>query len=218
MKNLSTVGRIIMIDGPDGVGKTTQLALLAEHLRQRGYNVYSNRINGGTAMGEALRQVYLDPHLPRPPETDLYIILAMHAALASELLQRRQAGEICLVDRSPLSILAYQVYGSGLDKEVGLAATRNSLKLFDADLIICYEAPLDVLRAHREQRHKSTNNNYFENQLPDYVERVIAGYQEATRLFDGLQTVDTSRSIPDVQTATLKLIEPILPAHDSSVV
>jgi dTMP kinase len=216
-KSSSQPGLIVMIDGPDGVGKTTQLKLLAETLQQQGYSVFSSRVNGGTEIGEALRTVYLDPKLQRPPETDLYIMLGMHSALASELLSRRQAGEICLIDRSPLSIIAYQVYGSGLDAELGEAATLNAIKLFDPDLIICYEAPLPVLQSHREQRHKSVNNNYFENQPPYFMARVIEGYKHAAEIYQGVKVINTSGTIPEAQTATLQRIEPLLPKRAATV-
>src|SRR5438045_2788931 len=102
-----------MFDGPEGVGKTTQMHMCAVALEQKGLRVLTTRINGGTEIGEALRAVSLS-HSERPTETDFYIIQAMTAAMIAELPKWQRQYDVILIDRSPLSLLAYQVYGGGL--------------------------------------------------------------------------------------------------------
>jgi dTMP kinase len=197
-------GAVIMFDGPDWVGKTTQVALTAKTLKESGLDTYVSRVNGGTPVGEALRQVMLNSDLSRPVETDLYIFMAMCSALAIDLDERRSKGTVCLIDRSPLSILAYQVYGSGLNKTEGLKATKLVFSLFKPELTICYFAPKKVLKAHQSKRQDSSLA-YYKSQPASYMERVVAGYKAATEEFDAT-AIDASGGIDKVHELTMREI------------
>jgi dTMP kinase len=193
-----------MFDGPEWVGKTTQVKLAVEVLRDKGYKVHHTRINGGTPIGEALRKVFLDPALPRPPKSDLHIMVAVYYALIEDLLQRRAPDTICLVDRSPFSFLAYNVYGGGVPRDEGQAFVEETLRLFDANLIICYTAPEETLQDRRKIR--GGQEDIFERQPIDFMRRVVEGYQEATRLYKPV-TIEASGSVEAVHTATMAAIE-----------
>lgn len=206
---LGTPGALIMFDGPDGVGKSTQVALAYKSIQNKSLEVHSSRLSGGTPIGEALRQVSLNPELPRLPKTDLYIVLAMYSSLAHKLDILRAEGTICLVDRSPLSIMAYQVYGSGLSHEEGEKATAEALALFSPDVVICYYAPVELIEAHRKSRHDSQNSDYFEKQPYDFGLRVIDGYRDAAQIFHTEQ-IDASGSKNDVHDRTMKLIHEVI--------
>lgn len=201
-----------MLDGPEWVGKTTQIELAAEALRAQHQQVYTTRINGGTAIGEALRQVFLDPDLPRPIETDLYIMLATYHALLVELQDRRQRFPgVYLMDRSPLSLFAYHVFGNGLPRAQGEPATAETLALFAPDLVICYMAPTTVLEARRQQRQAALPGrpDFIEGQPPDFMRRVVAGYQEASTKY-GAVTIDASGTPDEVHRATMAVIQKLL--------
>lgn len=202
-------GSLVMLDGPDGVGKTTQVDMAKKALRSKGYTVFTTRLSGGTMIGEALRKVSLNPNLERSAQTDLYIILAMYSALAYELKLRLTKGNICLVDRSPLSIIAYQVYGSGLSMSVGQSHVSESLELFNPDLVVCYDAPRQTLDAHRKSRTSTANIDYFESQPVDFALRVIEGYREAAKLYD-VRIVNAVASAADVHAKTMELIEQVI--------
>ncbi len=173
-------GQVVAFDGPDGVGKTTQIELSAEFLRQQRFQVCTTRASGGTPIGEALRSVSLSS-IDRPPETDLYISMAMHTALGQELPSLRQKFDFILIDRSPLAIVAYNVFGSQLkNRSTGYAACRQMLQLWQLDKLVLFEAALPTLSARRTQRAQSAD--YFEKQGNAYAERVISGYHRAGRL------------------------------------
>lgn len=191
-----------MFDGPDYVGKTTQIELAAKELTDAGLEVCIRRLSGGTDIGEALRRISFDPALKRPPRTDLYIILAMNSALAEDLRPLRDRGVICLVDRSPLSILAYQVYGSGLSEDEGNQGIRDALRIFSPDLLLCYVAPLDVLQKRRSKR-EPVAKDYFGNQPLDFVERVMAGYRDAAERYEA-EVIDAAGSIDAIHLATMR--------------
>ncbi|HVS58901.1 MAG TPA: dTMP kinase [Candidatus Saccharimonadales bacterium] len=201
-------GCVIMLDGPDGVGKSTQVSRLHEALSSRGYTVHVTRSHGGTPIGEALREVSLSKK-NRPALTDFYISLAIHAALAEELDAQREAGVISIVDRSPLSIWAYQVYGSGLGKKIAERLLKSDLALFRPELMVVYTATLDVLKSRRPELHTG-NSDYFENQPEAYFQRTIEGYADAAQRF-GATLIDASASKEEVQQATWAAVENILP-------
>jgi dTMP kinase len=191
-----------MFDGPDGVGKTRQVELAADRLTKQGESVYVTRAHGGTPVGEKLRLVSLSD-TPRRPLTDLLLSRTIHAELAYELHIKRSLGTTCLVDRSPASMLAYQVYGSGLDADIAYPVINNDMQYFDPTLLLIYTADLAVLESRR--RHRGGAGDYFEDKPADYHNRVIAGYAEAAQLYGGI-IIDASGSIESVHEQTMEII------------
>ena len=209
-------GKIIAFDGPDGVGKTTQIGLTAAYLRECGYDVHTTRASGSTPIGERLREVSLS-ELTRPAEVDVYISLAMHTALGHDLQMRRSKGQICLVDRSPAAIVAYNVYGSQLeDKQLGLDAFRKMLDLWDTDLLLMINAGQDVTDDRRKKRTDKPMD-YFEKQNASYHLRVRQGYKKAIELImrnreqhNMLEEIDGSPSKTHVQQQIKNSIQKVL--------
>ena len=195
-----------MFDGPDWVGKTTQVNLAAEALRSQGHKVWTTRVNGGTPIGEALRQAMFGDYA-RPPETDLYIHLAQQYALQVELEQRRRKGAVILVDRSPLSVIAYQVYGGGLAEETGYRIADEIITLFKPELVVAYTAPRGVLKSRRLSANHASD--YFERQPADYFERVIQGYAAAAQHYQAT-IIDAAGDKDAVHEQTMKHIGAVL--------
>lgn len=198
-------GLIVYFDGPDGVGKTTQLKLAEEALKTIGHAVYATRTLGGTDIGEKLREVVL-LDIPRPAATDMHVTMASQYALAEDVLKRCGRGEIVLIDRSPLSIVGYQVYGDGLAKEKGYNAAQELLNVFMPDLIITYFLDEIKWQARRQNRDHAERHNYFENKPVDYHRQVAAGFREAAAHF-GAQTIDASGTQDEIHQATMTLIQ-----------
>jgi dTMP kinase len=203
-------GRIIYFDGPDGVGKSTQLKMVAKVLRDEGHEVHATRTLGGTHIGEMLREVMLSEN-ERPAATDLHIALACQHALAHDVIRRRQEGEIVLIDRSPLSIIGYQVFGDGLNKAAGFKATEELIELIRPDLIIVYDAPAEELENRRTQRNHDAGHDYFEVKPLAYHKKVAVGFKEAASKF-GADVVKATDSIAGVHDHTMKFIDPLLKA------
>ena len=199
-------GLAIAFDGPDGVGKSTQLELTAAWLRSLGHTVHLTRSNGGTPIGEALREASLSNN-PRSAMTDMYITLAMGQALAEDLEQRIAEGQICLIDRSPLTHLAYNTFASQLpDKVKGFEAAKLMFRAWNIDILLFFEAPQTVL----DQRRKARTDkplDYYEKQASDYHQRVREGYkagmellQKEPDLVGRLVTIDAEATIDNIQT------------------
>ncbi|MFS8814271.1 dTMP kinase [Synechococcus sp. R60.4] len=107
----------ITLEGGEGVGKTTQQALLAERLQREGYACVSTREPGGTALGEALRELLLHGD-PLTPLAELLLYAADRAEHVNKVIAPALAvGQVVICDRFTDSTLAYQGYGRGLNLE-----------------------------------------------------------------------------------------------------
>ncbi len=107
----------ITFEGPEGSGKTSQIQLLAEFLREKGYNIETMREPGGTEIGNQVREVLtrLDNTLMHP-RTEILLFLAARAQLVEQRIRPElSTGALVLCDRYADSTLAYQGYGHGTD-------------------------------------------------------------------------------------------------------
>ncbi len=119
-------GRLIVLEGGDGVGKTTQLSLVADGLRARGLVVHTIREPGQTQVGQTVRELLLNPDSHISPATEALLFLTARAQVVAEVVQPAlAAGEWVVADRFFVSTYAYQIAGHGLDD--GLVRSANAL-------------------------------------------------------------------------------------------
>ena len=113
-------GLFIVLEGPDGAGKSVQAQLLAERLEGRGLPVTYSREPGGTDLGEQVRHLVNDPGpTPRGPKADVMLYTAARAQHVDEVIRPAlEEGRIVVLDRYATSTMAYQGYGSGTDLEL----------------------------------------------------------------------------------------------------
>jgi dTMP kinase len=119
-------GAFVTLEGGEGSGKSTQLALLAERLRAADVPVTVLREPGGTVVGDRVRELLLDPaHAGLAARAELLLYEASRAELVAERISPRlDAGDVVLCDRFTDSTLAYQGYGRGLDLD-GIATLND---------------------------------------------------------------------------------------------
>lgn len=185
------------IDGGDGTGKSTQIDLLCQWLRQQGRQVVACRDPGSTPLGEVIREVLLHRHdLAIARQSEMLLYMAARAQLVAELIRPAlQAGKIVVADRYLLANVAYQGYGGGLDVqtvwEVGRVATGGLLP----GLTIVLDLPPEVA-ATRINRAPDR----MEMQGLEFHARVREGFlTEARRQPGRIVVVDASRPIDAVQ-------------------
>lgn len=120
-------GVFVSFEGTDGVGKSTQVGLLASVLTERGRDVVSLREPGGTQLSEKIRQLLLSPSESEMcPECELLLFEASRAQLVREVIEPALSrGSVVLCDRFFDSTFAYQAGGRGLD--AGLVQQANRL-------------------------------------------------------------------------------------------
>ena len=114
---MAAQGLFLTFEGPEGSGKTTQSALLAQRLEDAGHKVLAVREPGGTAVGEALRDVLLNhPGRPLDVRAETLIFAAARAQVVAEVIKPAlDTGRVVLCDRFTDSTLAYQGHGHGQD-------------------------------------------------------------------------------------------------------
>lgn len=166
-------GRFIVLEGIDGVGKTTQVALLSAWMEAIGVSHKVVREPGGTPVGEAIREVVLGrTELDMPPESELLLILAARAALVRDVIRPALgAGKTILADRFSLSTLAYQVHGRGLDD----AGVRRALDLATGGLAPDLYVVLDLSHDEGMERTRRAGGS------PDRIEREGEGFRHTVR-------------------------------------
>jgi dTMP kinase len=189
----------LSIDGCDGTGKSTQIALLAEFLRRSGREVVVCRDPGSTRLGEAVRELLLsrtDLRIDRRAEMFLY--MAARAQLTEELIRPAlEQGKTVICDRYLLANVVYQGHAGGLDVdqlwEVGRAATSG----LQPDLTIVLDMPAAAAAA-RLQRQLDR----MEQQGDAFHARVREGFLvEAAKAPGRIVVIDASPPIDQVQLA-----------------
>jgi dTMP kinase len=180
-------GQFIVLEGIDGVGKTTQVALLAEWLGAVDVAHVLVREPGGTPLGEAIRELVLGrTELDVSPRSELLLLLAARAALVRDVLRPAlAAGKTVLGDRFALSTLAYQGYGRGIDVEQVRRALDVATDGLRPDLYVVLDLPLDEALVRRGSGGKA----------PDRIEREGEAFRVAVR--DGYLALAASE--PDVE-------------------
>ena len=113
-------GLFIVLEGPDGAGKSVQARRLADRLIAQGLPVTYSREPGGTDLGEQVRHIVNDPGpTPRGPKADVLLYSAARAQHVDEVIRPAlESGWIVVLDRYATSTMAYQGYGSGVDLEL----------------------------------------------------------------------------------------------------
>jgi dTMP kinase len=130
-------GRLIVFEGPEGAGKSTQVARLAARLRALGLDPVVTREPGGTPAGDRIRDVLLDPNLRVDATTEFLLYAAARAQHVSEVIGPALGdGRIVISDRFTAASVAYQGYGRRLDlnwiDDVNARVTAH----LDPDLVI----------------------------------------------------------------------------------
>lgn len=198
-------GRLYVIDGPDGAGKTTQAARVATCLRERGREVLVLREPGGTPVGEAIRDVLLDPDTDLTATAEMMLYQAARAQLVEAVVRPAlEAGTDIVLDRFTYSTVAYQAFGLGLDAD----AVRQVAELVTGGLKPQRVFILDLDPETGLERLQGGRDR-IEGRPLDFHRRVREGFlAEAARLGEGAVVVDATRSVDDVMQAILSQVEP----------
>jgi dTMP kinase len=204
MNRMKLEGKFIVLDGPDGCGKSTQAKRLSEWIAGQGTDVVSYRDPGTTIVGEKIRQILLDPvHEGMGDNVEVLLYMAARAQLWKEHIGPDLArGKCVLMDRWVSSTCAYQGWagGFGIDKVVKIA--NDALERVWPDVVIV----LDVDAATARQRMQRDLDR-MEQKGEAYHARVREGFLKLPQYFAGTRIVDARQSVQEVQEQIRKILE-----------
>lgn len=196
------MGRLITLEGGEGAGKSTAMAHLAARIAARGVELVQVREPGGTATGEAIRKVLLDPaHAGLCAETELLLMFASRAQLVRETIRPALArGAVVLSDRFTDASFAYQGGGRGIDAG-RIAELERWACGIKPDLSLLLDLPIDQGLARARGRGPADR---IENESDGFFERVRSAYRRRAaeeparwRVIDASQPVEQVRAALD---------------------
>lgn len=167
----------MVVEGPDGAGKSGATAHLVETLRAEGRTVTHVREPGGTPLGEALREVLLRAEaVDRSSLADALLFSAARAELVARVIRPAlDRGELVVTDRYATSTMAYQGYGGGVDLERLADLERVTTGGLRPDLVILIDVP--VTEGLRRRIDQGGGETRFEERFDrEFHERVRDGY------------------------------------------
>ena len=187
-------GLFLVLEGPEGSGKTTQVAMLEAWLEARGQSVLRVREPGGTPAGEEIRRLLLHSgHLP--PRAELLLMEAARAVLVEERIRPALAeGRVVLADRFALSSLAYQGVARALGIEDVRVLNHFATGGLDPDLTIVLAVPPEVGETRRTGRGAPDRIERAGYEFHSTVARayqLLAGQEPRVQLLDGTAAPDT---------------------------
>jgi dTMP kinase len=193
------------LDGIDGTGKSTQLALVADWLRSAGHEVVTCRDPGSTPLGESIRRILLESRAtPISRTAEMLLYMAARAQLVAEVIRPAlAAGKIVISDRFLLANVVYQGYAGGLDVDelwrIGQTATGG----LEPTLTIVLDVSLE-----EAARRLSRPLDRMERQGDEFNRRLRQGFlTEARRRPERILVIDAARAVDLVQADVRRAIE-----------
>ena len=200
------VSMFITLEGIEGSGKTTQMQQLSTFFEKRGHVCVLTREPGGTALGEKIRAILLDPASTElVPTAELLLYMADRAQHINSLIKPSLAeGKVILCDRYFDATVVYQGFARGLDTGFICDLHRFTFDDLKPDITFLLDlAPqIGLARAWRQLDNgsRSGTESRFEEETLSFHEKVRAGYLElARRQPERIKVVDASRDEKQVQ-------------------
>lgn len=177
-------GTFITFEGPDGSGKTTQMRIVAERLRDSGREVVETQEPGGTPIGLQIRAILLDSDNSRLcPVAEMLLYFAARAQNFDErILPGWERGAVVISDRFTDSTLAYQGGGRGLGAEVVMQLHNIACHGLQPDLTVCIDIDPETGLERTRTRGGATRDR-MEEQAIEFHRRVREIYHDLARRF-----------------------------------
>ncbi len=197
-------GLFITFEGADGCGKTTQIKLLDEYLKSRGYKTLLTREPGAKGLGEKVREILLNYDGEVSPRCESFLFLADRAQNADCIIKPAvKDGVIVLCDRHTDSTIAYQGYGRGVNIEELKKLNDMAVSGLKPDLTFVFDIDIQTSMARvgkEKDRMESAGLEFFERVRKGYLE---IAKQEPERV----KVIDSTKSIEEIHQKVLEFIE-----------
>ena len=200
-------GLFITFEGADGCGKTTQMKLLNEYLKNSGKETLITREPGAKGLGEKLREILLNYDGEVSSVCESFLFLADRAQNIDTIIEPAICeGKIVLCDRHIDSTVAYQGYGRGLDIERinMLNSIATSAKKPDLTFVFDIDVETSMKRVGKEK-------DRMESAGIDFHNRVRKGYLElAKQEPERIKVIDASKSVEKIHEEVVKIVENLI--------
>ena len=196
-------GLFITFEGGDGCGKTTQIKLLDEYLRNKGYKTLLTREPGSIGLGEKVREILLNYDGEVSSVCESFLFLADRAQNVDCIIKPAlDEGTIVICDRHTDSSVAYQGYGRGLDVDRINMLNNIATSGLKPDLTIVLDVDVET-----SQARVGTEKDRMESAGIEFFERVRKGYLEiAKQEPERVKVVDSTQSIEEIHKQILELV------------
>ena len=175
-------GVFISFEGIEGCGKSTHIQHLAEVLQAQGYGVVVTREPGGTALGQTLRKLLLDPATALASGAEVLLMLADRAQHIQEVIAPAlKANKIVLCDRFLDSTIAYQGYGRKVDLSLLMQMNMFACGGYLPGLTFLLDVPVAEGLRRAQKRRGNEAADHFEAESIAFHERVREGFLSVAR-------------------------------------
>ena len=191
-------GLFIVMEGPDGSGKTTQIHLLEQYLKEAGYECLITREPGGTVIGEEVRELILNPEYKEmSPVTEMLLYAASRAQLVHEVIgPALEAGRIVISDRFVDSSIVYQGIARNLGISTVAAVNAPGIGIYRPDGIFF----IDLSEAEGIRRKKNQKKlDRMEQESIDFHHLVSEGYRKVLAERPEVIKIDGGKDIDVIQ-------------------
>lgn len=191
-------GLFIVMEGPDGSGKTTQINLLEQYLKEAGYECLITREPGGTVIGEEVRELILNPEYKKmSPVTEMLLYAASRAQLVHEVIgPALEAGKIVISDRFVDSSIVYQGIARNLGISTVAAVNAPGIGIYRPDGIFF----IDLSEAEGIRRKKNQKKlDRMEQESIDFHHLVSEGYRKVLAERPEVIKIDGGKDIDVIQ-------------------
>ena len=194
----------ISFEGIEGSGKSTQIELIEELIRDKGYQVKKLREPGTTELGEKIRNIFLEKTSETvDPITEAFLLYASRKHLDQNFLRQNLSdGAIVIADRYADATLAYQSYGKGLDHNF-VKLIHDSSQLLSPDLTFYMDISAELSR----ERISDREMDRMESESIDFFKKVREGYlQIAHDNPERVVVLDANKTIDELHESIKKII------------
>ncbi len=206
-------GKFITFEGIDGSGKSTQLRMLANELRVRGFNVLPTSEPGGTPLGRRLREAFLETEENVAPLAELLLFAADRAQHVNFLVKPALAeGKIVISDRYTDATFAYQGAGRGFSESIVNQVIELATDGLKPELTLFFDLPIEkaVLRTNN-RTDAGEQKNRMDKETAEFYVRVREAYLKiAEREPERFCTINAEGSTDEVQMRVVKIVTEFL--------